>query len=92
MVSVIVNCHDFYFQFLLIFRKAAAGELLEDSGLNDLYKNMTEIDVDVEGVSGAKDFFMSKVCKFFIFVCFSVTQISRKYTYIILTPLNPTVI
>ena len=52
----------FMFQFLLIFRKAADGDLLEDSGLNDLYKNMTEIDVDAEGVSGAKDFFMSKVC------------------------------
>ena len=48
-------------QFLLIFRKAAAGELAEDSGLNDIFRNVTEIDVDETGVSGAKDFFNSKV-------------------------------
>lgn len=48
-------------QFLLIFRKAAAGELQEDSGLYDLYKNMDEIDVDIEGVKGAKNFFQAKV-------------------------------
>ena len=54
--------YDCTFQFLLIFRKAAAGELLEDSGLNDLYRNVSEIDVHEEGVSGAKDFFTSKVC------------------------------
>ncbi|CAG5116314.1 unnamed protein product, partial [Candidula unifasciata] len=47
-------------EFLLIFRKAAAGELQEDSGLYDLYKNMEEIDVDVEGVKGAKNFFQAK--------------------------------
>jgi len=57
-------------EFLMIFRKAAAGELAEDSGLFDLYKNMDEIDVDVEGVKGAKNFFQSKIeqlsssCKF----------------------------
>ena len=56
---------EFLFQFLLIFRKAAAGELLEDSGLKDLYQNVTEIDVDETGVSGAKDFFMSKVLNLF---------------------------
>ena len=48
-------------QFLLIFRKAAAGELEESSGLLDLYANITEIDVDKEGVKGAQNFFQSKV-------------------------------
>ncbi|KAK0063703.1 EF-hand domain-containing protein D2 [Biomphalaria pfeifferi] len=50
-------------EFLLIFRKAAAGELQEDSGLYELYKNMDEIDVDVEGVKGAKNFFQAKIQK-----------------------------
>ena len=35
---------------------------MEDSGLYDLYKNMDEIDVDAEGVKGAKNFFQAKVC------------------------------
>lgn len=50
-----------FLQFLIIFRKAAAGELAEDSGLFELYKNMDEIDVDSEGVKGAAGFFESKV-------------------------------
>ncbi|XP_059154847.1 EF-hand domain-containing protein D2-like [Physella acuta] len=50
-------------EFLLIFRKAAAGELDENSGLYDLYKNMEEIDVDAEGVKGAKNFFQAKIQK-----------------------------
>lgn len=45
----------------MIFRKAAAGELDVDSGLNDLYKNVSEIDVDDVGVKGAKNFFTAKV-------------------------------
>ena len=49
------------FQFLLIFRKAAAGELAQDSGLYELYANVEEIDVDKEGVKGAKNFFEAKV-------------------------------
>lgn len=48
-------------EFLLIFRKAAAGELEEDSGLLALYRNVKEIDVDVEGVKGAKNFFQAKI-------------------------------
>ena len=48
-------------QFLLIFRKAAAGELEEGSGLLELYSNISEIDVDKEGVKGAKNFFQAKV-------------------------------
>ena len=64
-------------QFLLIFRKAAAGELAEDSGLFDLYKNMDEIDVDVEGVKGAKNFFQAKVyffLSFFLLLQFLATE------------------
>lgn len=47
-------------EFLLIFRKAAAGELAEDSGLNALAR-LSEIDVSTEGVKGAKTFFEAKV-------------------------------
>uniref|UniRef100_A0A8C2L4F4 EF-hand domain family, member D2 n=1 Tax=Cyprinus carpio TaxID=7962 RepID=A0A8C2L4F4_CYPCA len=46
--------------FLLIFRKAAAGELAEDSGLHVLAR-LSEIDVSTEGVKGAKSFFEAKV-------------------------------
>uniref|UniRef100_A0A8B9QU12 EF-hand domain family member D1 n=1 Tax=Anas platyrhynchos TaxID=8839 RepID=A0A8B9QU12_ANAPL len=46
--------------FLLIFHKAAAGELEEDSGLLTLAK-LSEIDVSIEGVKGAKNFFEAKV-------------------------------
>uniref|UniRef100_A0A663LPG4 EF-hand domain family member D2 n=1 Tax=Athene cunicularia TaxID=194338 RepID=A0A663LPG4_ATHCN len=47
-------------EFLLIFRKAAAGELQEDSGLHALAR-LSEIDVSTEGVKGAKNFFEAKV-------------------------------
>ncbi|TKC41562.1 hypothetical protein EI555_015685 [Monodon monoceros] len=47
-------------ELLLIFHKAAAGELREDSGLIALEK-ISEIDVAPEGVKGAKDFFEAKV-------------------------------
>uniref|UniRef100_A0A8C4QF00 EF-hand domain family, member D2 n=1 Tax=Eptatretus burgeri TaxID=7764 RepID=A0A8C4QF00_EPTBU len=47
-------------EFLLIFRKAAAGELAEDSGLMALAR-LSEIDVSTEGVKGAKTFFEAKV-------------------------------
>lgn len=47
-------------QFLLIFRKAAAGELEEDSGLHAL-ACLSEINVSTEGVKGAKSFFEAKV-------------------------------
>ncbi|XP_046989618.1 EF-hand domain-containing protein D2 homolog [Schistocerca americana] len=56
-------------EFLLIFRKAAAGELAEDSGLGRLAA-LTEINVEEVGVTGAKDFFEAKIkevsrsCKF----------------------------
>ncbi|KAM4627408.1 EF-hand domain-containing protein D1 [Polymixia lowei] len=49
-----------YREFLLIFRKAAAGELQEESGLMALAK-LSEIDVSTEGVMGAKDFFEAKM-------------------------------
>ncbi|XP_026188539.1 EF-hand domain-containing protein D2 [Mastacembelus armatus] len=47
-------------EFLMIFRKAAAGELAEDSGLSVLAR-LSEIDVSTEGVKGAKTFFEAKV-------------------------------
>ncbi|XP_022354458.1 EF-hand domain-containing protein D1 [Enhydra lutris kenyoni] len=47
-------------EFLLVFHKAAAGELEEDSGLMALAK-LSEIDVAQEGVKGAKHFFEAKV-------------------------------
>ncbi|XP_038603298.1 EF-hand domain-containing protein D1 [Tachyglossus aculeatus] len=47
-------------EFLLIFHKAAAGELEEDSGLMALAK-LSEIDVALEGVKGAKNFFEAKI-------------------------------
>jgi len=46
-------------EFLLIFRKAALGELELGSGLMKLAQ-LTEIDVDETGVVGAKDFFEAK--------------------------------
>ncbi|XP_043557913.1 EF-hand domain-containing protein D1 [Chiloscyllium plagiosum] len=46
-------------EFLLIFHKAAAGELEEDSGLMALAR-LSEIDVSTEGVQGAKHFFEAK--------------------------------
>lgn len=48
------------FQFLLVFRKAAAGELAEDSGLSRLAA-LTNVDVGQVGVTGAANFFESKV-------------------------------
>ncbi|XP_069114251.1 EF-hand domain-containing protein D2 homolog isoform X2 [Argopecten irradians] len=48
-------------EFLLIFRKARAGELEEGSGLFNLYQNLDEVDVDKEGVKGAKNFFEAKI-------------------------------
>ncbi|KAL0973398.1 hypothetical protein UPYG_G00202970 [Umbra pygmaea] len=48
-----------YREFLLIFRRAAAGELQEESGLMSLAR-LSEIDVSTEGVMGARDFFEAK--------------------------------
>ncbi|XP_035240108.1 EF-hand domain-containing protein D1 [Anguilla anguilla] len=47
-------------EFLLIFRRAAAGELQEESGLLMLAR-LSEIDVSTEGVLGARDFFEAKM-------------------------------
>jgi len=44
----------------LIYRKARAGELEQDSGLSQLAR-LTEVDVDEVGVTGAKNFFEAKV-------------------------------
>lgn len=47
-------------EFLLIYRKARAGELESDSGLGQLAR-LTEINVDEVGVNGAKNFFEAKI-------------------------------
>ncbi|XP_971981.2 EF-hand domain-containing protein D2 homolog [Tribolium castaneum] len=47
-------------EFLLVYRKARAGELDEDSGLAQMAK-LTEVDVDKVGVNGAKEFFEAKI-------------------------------
>jgi len=47
-------------EFLLIYHKAKAGELAEDSGLNALAK-ITEVDINEVGVDGAKNFFEAKI-------------------------------
>jgi len=52
--------HISFREFLLIFRKAAAGELSEDSGLAALAAQV-EVDVEEVGVGGAKDFFEAKI-------------------------------
>ena len=52
--------HISFREFLLIFRKAAAGEIEEDSGLAVLAKQC-EVNVDEVGVGGAKTFFEAKV-------------------------------
>uniref|UniRef100_A0A3B1JFW6 EF-hand domain family, member D1 n=2 Tax=Astyanax mexicanus TaxID=7994 RepID=A0A3B1JFW6_ASTMX len=46
-------------EFLLIFHRAAAGELQEESGLMALAR-LSEIDVSTEGVRGAREFFEAK--------------------------------
>lgn len=53
-------------EFLLIYRKARAGDLELDSGLDQLAK-LTEIDVNEVGVNGAKSFFEAKVKKLLSF-------------------------
>ncbi|RZF36890.1 hypothetical protein LSTR_LSTR004578 [Laodelphax striatellus] len=47
-------------EFLLIFRKANAGELEDNDGLSQLAKR-TEINVEEVGVNGAKSFFEAKI-------------------------------
>ena len=47
-------------EFLMIFRKARAGELDLESGLGQL-ATLSEIDVDQVGVGGAKTFFEAKI-------------------------------
>ncbi|CAH1982329.1 unnamed protein product [Acanthoscelides obtectus] len=47
-------------EFMMVFRKARAGELEEDSGLGQLAR-LTEVDVGEVGVTGAKEFFEAKI-------------------------------
>ncbi|XP_055944899.1 EF-hand domain-containing protein D2-like [Argiope bruennichi] len=49
-------------EFMLIYRKARAGELDIDGGLSKL-ASLTEIDVDEAGVGGAKTFFEAKIAE-----------------------------
>ncbi|KAG8231384.1 hypothetical protein J437_LFUL008932 [Ladona fulva] len=50
-------------EFLLVYRKAKAGELQEESGLGRLAA-LTEVDVDAVGVSAAATFFEAKKRKY----------------------------
>lgn len=54
-------------EFLMIFRKAKNGELKQDSGLQQLYDQVMEIDVAETGVKGAKSFFEAQVKVHLIF-------------------------
>lgn len=47
----------------MIFRKAKNGELTKDSGLQQLYDQVMEIDVTETGVKGAKSFFEAQALK-----------------------------
>ncbi|GIX97916.1 EF-hand domain-containing protein D2 [Caerostris darwini] len=49
-------------EFMLIYRKARAGELDLSGGLSQLAL-LTEIDVDEAGVGGAKNFFEAKIAE-----------------------------
>ncbi|KAG7312368.1 EF-hand domain-containing protein D2 [Plutella xylostella] len=63
MISEVDEDHDSrisFREFLLIYRKARAGELETDSGLEALAR-LTEINVDQVGVNGAKNFFEAKI-------------------------------
>ncbi|XP_055376104.1 EF-hand domain-containing protein D2 homolog [Condylostylus longicornis] len=63
MISEVDEDHDgkiSFREFLLIYRKAQAGELENDSGLGQLAR-LTEINVDEVGVNGAKNFFEAKI-------------------------------
>lgn len=59
-------------QFLLIFRKAASGDFDAGSAFYEIYNNLSEIDVDKEGVSGAKGFFEAKVFIFIVHFIFKI--------------------
>lgn len=65
MIKEVDEDQDFkisFREFLLIYRKARAGELVAESGLSQLAA-LTEIDVDETGVGGAKDFFEAKIAE-----------------------------
>jgi hypothetical protein len=69
-------------EFLLVYRKARAGELDENSGLAQLAK-LTEVDVDKVGVNGAKEFFEAKVLFVVLFSycllisCLQIQELSK---------------
>ena len=74
-LGVHVRVHVVCFQFLLIFRKAAAGELTSNDGLMEIYNQINEIDVDSVGVGGAKNFFEAKVQYFILRQIYTCTEI-----------------
>ncbi|XP_060521324.1 EF-hand domain-containing protein D2 homolog [Cylas formicarius] len=49
-----------FHEFMMVFRKARAGELDEESGLGQLAR-LAEVDVEKVGVTGAKEFFEAKI-------------------------------
>ena len=51
---------------MMIFRKAKNGELKVDSGLQQLFESVMEIDVAEAGVKGAKSFFEQQVISRFL--------------------------
>ncbi|OAF67461.1 EF-hand domain-containing protein D1 [Intoshia linei] len=53
--------HVSLYEFLMIFEKVRMGEVDKDSTLYSIYSQITSIDVDEEGVKGAKGFFESKI-------------------------------
>lgn len=50
-------------EFLMIFHKAKKGELKDNSGLQQLYDQVWEIDVSETGVKGAKSFFEAQALR-----------------------------
>lgn len=63
MIAEVDEDHDgriSFREFLLIYRKAQAGELDSESGLSQLAR-LTEINVEEVGVGGAKNFFEAKI-------------------------------
>lgn len=63
MIKEVDEDHDgrlSFHEFMLVFRKARAGELDENSGLGQLAR-LAEIDVEKVGVNGAKEFFEAKI-------------------------------
>lgn len=68
-------------EFLMIFRKAKNGEFKQDSGLQQLYDQVMEIDVAETGVKGAKSFFEAQVSILFTYLNFN--KIKLRFIFIL---------